>query len=488
MGWYAEEEWHGNPAAPTAWDRRQGKVSAYVPHPLHGWHPPLAADLAAHLADTETQLRDTARRLGPSESPSALFFWAESLGSSRIEDVTPKARKVNHVMIREAVLPSSHRRGPEGEAVGNIDAVSAALDLLRDASSVSAETIKDTHRTLMASTTQARIGGVMKTTQNWVGGNNWHPLDGDFVPPPPRLCGPLLDDLAAYMRRADHSPLVAACAAHAQFETIHPFGDGNGRTGRALMFAALKHRLAPDGFMPPLSLALSANKEQYLAGCVAYQQYVGGPREPARATALVPMLETVSVSARQACAAADSYLDAVAELQLAWQEAAVHRKGRSAVQAIIEALPQRPSLTAVTAAETTGYSERRCGDALRHLERSGVVRSRRAGPGLRVHDADRVYDLYEIMAATIAGGDAPGEYRRALRSPLLPAHSTASPPLPDKVTTATSAAQSDTANQTAAVAASARTAGTHCGRIITSNGHRCGLYRGHRGHCRTVRR
>ena len=92
MGTLVEQIWHGNPGAMRARDRRGGRFGAYVPHTITGWHPPLSADAAASIAEAENELRHTAIRTG--SAGTGMFFWAESLGSSRIEGVTPGTREV----------------------------------------------------------------------------------------------------------------------------------------------------------------------------------------------------------------------------------------------------------------------------------------------------------------------------------------------------------------------------------------------------------
>ncbi len=82
----------------------------------------------------------------------------------------------------------------------------------------------------------------MREVQNWIGGDDWHPLDADFVPPPPDRVPALMADLVEYMNGVVHAPLIQAAIVHAQFETVHPFTDGSGRVGRALIHAVLSRR------------------------------------------------------------------------------------------------------------------------------------------------------------------------------------------------------------------------------------------------------
>lgn len=92
----------------------------------------------------------------------------------------------------------------------------------------------------------------LRTVQNWIGGSNWHPLDADFVPPSHNEVPRLLADLPAYLNGAAHGPLTQAGLVHAQFETIHPFTDGNGRVGRALIHTIMVV------FSPPMRSCRSA--------------------------------------------------------------------------------------------------------------------------------------------------------------------------------------------------------------------------------------
>ncbi len=85
------------------------------------------------------------------------------------------------------------------------------------------------HRTLMAVTRDAHLGGVVRDKQNSIGGEMFSPRGAEFVPPPLQYVPKLLEDLAAFLNREDLPAVQQAAIAHAQFETIHPFADGNGR-------------------------------------------------------------------------------------------------------------------------------------------------------------------------------------------------------------------------------------------------------------------
>ena len=461
MGRYISQTWQGNPNALRPRDRRGGRFDAYVPHPIAGWQPLLPADVAAFIADAERTLADTASRLAPSVGGD-VCFWAESLGSSRIEGVAPTTKRVVRALAKRRHTGDDTARGAAAEVIGNIDATTQAQQMLADRHRLSLQTLLDAHRTLMDASPTPHLGGIVRTEQNWVAGNDWHPLEGGFVPPPAAMCRRLLVDLIDYLRNDDHSPLLQAAVAHAQFETIHPFGDGNGRTGRAVLYGVLKQRCAADGMMPPVSLALSREREPYFDALAEFQAYVGASDGPGRSRALVRWLEVLARAVQHSSSSVIGYQFAIRALQRHWRDAVGGRSGRSVVAAAIDHLPSNPSVTARTLAEATGFSEQRCGDGLRRLEAAGIVKGRTAGPSLRIYDADKVFDAFEVMASTVADPAASaGAYALVLAEPLLKAESSdrAAPRSPGAET-------------------------SMCPLDVKSSGLPCGLPLGHHGHCR----
>ena len=460
MGRYIPQTWYGNPSALRPRDRRGGRFNAYVPHYLAGWQPLLPADVAAFIAEAERTLGDTASRLKPSAGGD-ICFWAESLGSSRIEGVAPSAKGVVRALAKRQHTGDDSPRGTVAAVIGNIDATTQAQQMLANRQQLSVQALLDAHRTLMNASPTPHLGGLVRPEQNWVAGNDWHPLDGGFVPPPPELCEPLLDDLMAYLGSEDHSPLLQAAIAHAQFETIHPFGDGNGRTGRAVLYGVLKQRCAADGMMPPVSLALSRDRDAYLDALAEFQTYVGDPNDLGRSHALIRWLEVLAGAMQQSSAAVVGYQAAIRNLQQHWRSAVGGRRSRSVLAAAIDRLPANPSVTAKTLAGATGFSEQRCGDALRRLEAVGIVKGRSAGPSLRVYDADKVFDAFDVMSSTVRDlGSSANNYALVLAEPLLK--------------TKTGGRRSPGPSAGMAL----------CPRKVKSTGLSCGLSPQHGGHCR----
>jgi Fic family protein len=112
----------------------------------------------------------------------------------------------------------------------------------------------------------ATHAGVIRDRQNWIGGEASSPANADSIPPPHTEVDGLLTDLAAFCERSALSPVLQAAIAHAQFETIHPFWDGNGRVGRALIHVVLRRRGLVERFLYAVSLVLAPNTDAYVKG------------------------------------------------------------------------------------------------------------------------------------------------------------------------------------------------------------------------------
>jgi len=245
---------------PIVWQGR--RVSAFV--------PALLAD--RDLALTSTTVRRAAAAAADVAAGAAampadylalarLLLRAEGVASSYIEGI---AAPLADVVISEAALVGA-TSGPAAWVAANLAAVTEAVDAAHGAP-LTVGLLCDWHRTLMAgSPLPGRYVGVIRDEQGWIGGSS--PLDAALVTPPPDRLDALLTDLVEYANRDDEhlDPIVQAAVAHAQFETIHPFGDGNGRVGRVLVSWVVTRRLrlvTP----PPISTRIAADRHGYLAG------------------------------------------------------------------------------------------------------------------------------------------------------------------------------------------------------------------------------
>ena len=188
---------------------------------------------------------------------------AEAVASSNIEGLQINVRRLAR---SEAAARSGVEMTDETAwaVLGNIHALDEALAIATAKEVITVDDLRAIHESLLRNTREQRWGGVIRDTQNWIGGPS--PCRAAFVPPPPHHVQGLLKDLVAYVNSDDHPALMQAAVAHAQFETIHPFGDGNGRTGRALIQLVLRRRGLAPRVVPPVSLVLASDADRYVAG------------------------------------------------------------------------------------------------------------------------------------------------------------------------------------------------------------------------------
>ncbi len=211
---------------------------------------------------------------------------------------------------------------------------------------------------------------------------------------------------------------MQAAIAHAQFETIHPFADGNGRTGRALIHVILRRRGLAPRFVPPISLVLATWASDYIAGLTAYR-HVGAPDSPERSTGAGTWLRTFATAAHRSCADAESYAGKIEALDARWREQLGRVRANSAVELLLDLLPGVPVITVDSAARLIGRSEMRTGEAINRLEAAGVLRQRNVGrQRYRVFEAADVVDLFTGLERALASPT--GNTATAAPSRLVP--------------------------------------------------------------------
>lgn len=216
---------------------------AFIPAPLPP-DPPLAFDPALRRLLSEAdqavgRLDGVAQLLPNPDLYVAMYVRREAVLSSQIEGTQSTLEDVlNFELAGPAGLPADVE-----EVVNYVHALNHGLRRLPDLP-ISRRMIRELHARLLSSGRGSRKQpGEFRTTQNWIGGESTRIEDASFVPPPPADMDIALDDLERFLNDTSELPvLVHAGLAHAQFETIHPFLDGNGRVGRLLITLLLVHR------------------------------------------------------------------------------------------------------------------------------------------------------------------------------------------------------------------------------------------------------
>ena len=259
-------------------ERQTGSYKATIPAEIARWSPMMAG---ADLADVEDATRQLvafdqhARRTLGTDNPAlgpmtAILLRTESTSSSQIEQLTTSAKQLALAEIDE---------GDKANAltvVGNVRAMEAALRLADDLSEGS---ILAMHKALMLQQPGfAPVeAGRYRTEHVWIGPGKAGPRTAEFVAPHHDRIPGAIADLVRFMDRQDTLVLVQVAVAHAQFETIHPFPDGNGRTGRALAQSILRNKGLVASTAVPISAGLLVDVNRYFRSLGSFRGGDAGP-------------------------------------------------------------------------------------------------------------------------------------------------------------------------------------------------------------------
>ena len=297
----------------------------------------------------------------------------ESIRSSVIEGVEATGSGLAWAQyLNQAGQPVSDEN--DALTFGATKQVTAAVELgsaMRSGVACTTDDILELHSTLFAQTRDRGIAGVLRDSPIWVGPPGCLVDDASFVAPPEHFVVGLLEDLVGYLNNSDHPPVLKAAIVHAQFETIHPFADGNGRTGRALIHTVLNATGAAVGALG-VSTALSNDRAGYYQALNA-TRVVGAEHDHAlRSSGLSRWLRMFSRSCEQAHTEAVSTVRDAEALSEHWQKIGRFRSDSTAA-ALLEVLPTMPVLDAAMVAQRFDVNERVARDALKSLETAGIV-------------------------------------------------------------------------------------------------------------------
>ena len=398
-----ERRWEGDAAGLTRRDRRPCTYAVYRPDRLAGRRFVLDGDVAADVSDAEAallKLDASAAALAGTEALARLLLRAESVASSRIEGLEVGGRRLLRADAARQFGETS-RDVTALEVLGNVDAMVWGVDAVEPGGAVTLHTLLEAHRRLLAGTRLESHAGRLRTLQNWIGGSAYNPCSAEFVPPPPEAVAGLLDDLLAFCNDDALPALAQAAIAHAQFETIHPFVDGNGRTGRVLIHLVLRRRGLGLRVLPPVSLVLATWSRDYVAGLTGTRRV--GPPDSAEARAGTNGWIALFASAcRRAVEDAARFEAQVRALQASWIERAGRPRRDSAARRLVEALPAAPVLTASTAATLIDRSFQAAGQAIDRLVVAGVLAQANAGRRNRTFEAPELIDAFTDLERQLA--------------------------------------------------------------------------------------
>lgn len=393
-----------------------GVFRAYFPDSLVEWDLELPADLIADISDAERgvlALQDGGALHVSLEGMARFLLRAESVSSSHIEGLSAAGRRLARA---EAELDGGGDPSDQAacEILGNIRAMERAVALGADVESLTVGALLDLHRELMSRSARPEIGGVVRTVQNWIGGSSYNPCSAAFVPPPPEEVPRLLGDLMEYVAGDAHSPVLQAAIAHAQLETIHPFADGNGRAGRALIHVILRRRGLTPRFVPPVSLVLATWSRDYVEGLTLFR-HEGASDGVERGRRAHAWIRTFAAALRRSCQDANAFRAEITRMVEQWRERLGSVRKDSGLDRMLGVLPGLPILTRATGAAHIGLTPRRTGVAISTLLDAGILVQRNLGrERYRVFEVPEVLDLFTSLERRLASPDG-----NTLSSPVV---------------------------------------------------------------------
>jgi Fic family protein len=366
---------------------------AFVPATIADIEVRLSGVAAADVADAEaalSRLTHSAVAFPSLEALARRLLRSEAIASSWIE-----ALQVSHRRLAEVEQGAPGGRYDEARrVVGNVHALDAAVDIGARSGPLTVDDLLSMHGALLATSNveedRSRAGEV-RDGPVFIGGTN--PTNAEYIGPPAGEVVGLLEDLLAFVNtRRELSPVVVAAIAHAQFESIHPHHDGNGRVGRCLVHTLLR-RETGSAVLPPLSIAFARPEARYVDGLNAF-----------RRDDLDGWLTVFATAVSFAAHATIGLAREVEQLQRSWREQLAEARARSglrppradaAVLAALEMLPDMPAFHTRDLAQRLDRSWRAAQDAIQELADVGIVKQLSAGKGNRLYEVPEIFALLD---------------------------------------------------------------------------------------------
>lgn len=373
-------------------DRKLSQVTVRLPPYLAGLKPGVPSPIQGEMDEALREIAALDDSHGDHlASLATLLLRAESVASSKIERIEASmddyARALHGIKANES-------------AVSMVASTNALDDLIRSVEGnkeIEVERITRAHRILMTDDPHEwPSAGQVREVQNWIGGSDYSPRGAVYVPPPPETVTDYVADLIAFSNRGDLGVMTQAAIAHAQFESIHPFTDGNGRIGRALINTIFRKRKATRRVVIPLASALVARRDSYFDTLTAYREGDAGPIVTAFTTAASIAATESSVTAERLAAMPED-----------WRARTGRLRSGSAAAKLVEGLLQDPVFSADDAEHRLGGATSSVYAAINRLRDAEVIRplTRRTRNQIWVAGsvADELDDLGTRIAARARG-------------------------------------------------------------------------------------
>lgn len=360
--------------------RHRGPYLSAVAPKIAGLEILLPSSTLALADEAVSELTRFDAEVGRVVAPFAsILLRSEAASSSQIENLTasPAAVIRAEIGLKETVNSSL--------IVSNQKAMTAAVAASAD---FKLETILGIHRVLLEKF-EPEGAGKLREVAVWIGGDNFGPHKAHYVAPQANAVSGLLADLVAFCDRSDLPALVQVAIAHAQFESIHPFTDGNGRTGRALVQVLLNRLGVTNSVMVPVSAGLLRNTQDYFAALDAYRS--GDPQ---------PIIEVFSQAALVAVSNGRVLAKELEGVRASWGSK-LQVRSDSGAKELLDHLIESPVITRKRAVEILGRSDANSQLAIDKLVEAGILTKQGIGGRNRIWQAEDVLLALEHFAVNL---------------------------------------------------------------------------------------
>ncbi len=363
-------------------DRQLREVTVSLPPMIRDLDYPLDRPMAAMTTASAGDLGHLDLVHGRTlEALNHLQLRTEAVDSSKIENVDASLADYGRALLGI---------GANSSATSMASATAALERMITDADttrSIRLDAVLQAHEDLFRHhPDEQHRAGKLRTTQNWIGGSDYAPNGALHVPPPPETVIDYLDDLVGFANRGDMPALVQAAIVHAQFESIHPFIDGNGRIGRTLIHAVLRRRRATRHLTVPIASALVADRDRYFGALEDYR------RGYAR-TIIAMLAGSASIATAESWRTADD----VPAIRGRWHDAVGGSRPGTALHRLLDLLTEEPIVNVALVTRRIEVSESTAQTTIDALVDAGVLtkapRSRKAPVWLAPAILDEVRDL-----------------------------------------------------------------------------------------------
>lgn len=362
-------------------DRELTSFEAYIPAEIASMELLVPSALVSKCEMALDEVSRLDAEYGAHLAPlSGMMLRTEAIASSKIED--------EHATV-EDYLRAMYGNKSNRSALAMVHATDAIDYLLQ--TGLNEKNVLESHRRLMADAgLEAMYAGKYRRVQNWIGGSDHSPRGALHIPPPSHMVPHLMQDVLDFSRRGDIPVLAQAAVMHAQFESIHPFTDGNGRIGRAMISSLLRQRGHTRHTTIPLAAALASRRQDYFRTLWAYRD---GDAKPV----IRLLTESIRIASQQSRVTAQR----LSEMSGEWSGKAGNPRRHSTSEKIIQKLSESPFLSSDHLENTMGLSTSASHRALNLLSEAGIIHEITGKKRNRVWVATDVIDELQSLELRI---------------------------------------------------------------------------------------